>query len=75
MSAIAAAVGFDGLGSWFDHHRRLTTALRWLGWATAGVLVYAVLILLYGCRRWQSAACSAAASGQESPASSRRAAG
>jgi general nucleoside transport system permease protein len=48
MSAIAAAVGFDGLGSWFDHHRRLTTALRWLGWAAVGVLVYVVLILLYG---------------------------
>ena len=48
MSAIAAAVGFDGLGSWFDRHRRLTTALRWLGWATVGVLAYVVLILIYG---------------------------
>jgi general nucleoside transport system permease protein len=48
MSTIAAAVGFDDLGSWFDHHRRVTTALRWLGWSTMGVLVYVVLILLYG---------------------------
>jgi len=48
MSTIAAQVGFDGLGSWFDRHPRLTTALRWLGWATVAVLAYVVLILLYG---------------------------
>jgi ABC-type uncharacterized transport system permease subunit len=48
MSDVATVVGLDGVGLWLDQHRRLATLLRWLGWGTIGVLVYVVLILLYG---------------------------
>ena len=47
MSSLAAAID-SGAGGWFERHRHLATLARWLSWSSIGVLVYVVLILLYG---------------------------
>jgi ABC-type uncharacterized transport system permease subunit len=43
-----AATHLPGAGGWLDRHPRWATLTRWLGWSAVAVLVYVVLILLYG---------------------------
>ena len=47
MSSLAVTSRNAARG-WLDRHVRLETASRWLAWSSVGVLVYVVLILLYG---------------------------